>query len=371
MLLGSCSANMVRKELDAICIILKTKWWRCQRMEKQTNQSNTDIAQMFSHINSAEIWELKTNSSPLVAYYAPRKAYLTSGFTATYYDKWQRALSHTLDLQVPPSCNNHSKTWCILKQHPHRAAGDADKHRHARLRSHFSRKHSHCSGQRLSSRFITPCRRRREQKKALWWSLLTNTGLPGKRIASIVMETASALTVVPPWEVNTAWMVVTLNDPLCTLINICLREKHKPARKLISFDTNALGLFFVVVRCFFIIIVFNLPLIDRLRFIMVPNNRHLKHDSHNNKIEQLHLMEFATHQPFVYTVNCLKMQTCRFFLSFVFNSELNLSVHIKHRRAGSPVVAGSWNNPALQTACPSCDICSYRALKVLRALCKQ
>lgn len=81
-------------------------------------------------------------------------------------------------------------------------------------------------------------------KKRLYWSLLTNTGLPGRRIASIVMETASALTVVPPWEVNTAWMVVTLNDPLCTLINICLREKHKPARKLISFDTNTAGLFF-------------------------------------------------------------------------------------------------------------------------------
>lgn len=84
----------------------------------------------------------------------------------------------------------------------------------------------------------------KEGKKRLYWSLLTNTGLPGRRIASIVMETASALTVVPPWEVNTAWMVVTLNDPLCTLINICLREKHKPARKLISFDTNTVGLFF-------------------------------------------------------------------------------------------------------------------------------
>lgn len=54
------------------------------------------------------------------------------------------------------------------------------------------------------------------------------------------METASALTVVPPWQVNAAGMVVALNDPLCTFINICLREKHKPTVTLISFDTNLL-----------------------------------------------------------------------------------------------------------------------------------
>lgn len=47
------------------------------------------------------------------------------------------------------------------------------------------------------------------------------------------METASALTVVPPWQVNAAGMVVALNDSLCTFINICLREKHKPTRTLI------------------------------------------------------------------------------------------------------------------------------------------
>lgn len=105
---------------------------------------------------------------------------------------------------------------------------------------------------------------KKKKKKALCWSLLTNTGLPGKRIGSIVMETASALTVVPPWEVNTAWMVVTLNDPLCTLINICLREKHKPARKLISFDTNALGFCFCFLKSSF----------NGSWFITVPNSRH-------------------------------------------------------------------------------------------------
>lgn len=52
------------------------------------------------------------------------------------------------------------------------------------------------------------------------------------------METASALTVVPPWQVNAAGVVVALNESLCTLINICLREKHKPARTLVSFYTN-------------------------------------------------------------------------------------------------------------------------------------
>lgn len=36
------------------------------------------------------------------------------------------------------------------------------------------------------------------------------------------METASALTVVPPWQVNAAGMVVALNDSLCAFINIFL-----------------------------------------------------------------------------------------------------------------------------------------------------
>ena len=52
------------------------------------------------------------------------------------------------------------------------------------------------------------------------------------------METASALTVVPPWQVNAAGVVVALNESLCTFINICLREKHKPTGTLVSFYTN-------------------------------------------------------------------------------------------------------------------------------------
>lgn len=116
-------------------------------------------------------------------------------------------------------------------------------------------------------------------------------------------------------------MVVTLNDPLCTLINICLREKHKPARKLISFDTNALGLVFIYFTllctcCFFFL---SLSLIDGSRFITVPNNRHVKHNSHNNNNtkEQQYIMESDTHKTLVYTRICLKYTANRQGFFFV------------------------------------------------------
>lgn len=35
------------------------------------------------------------------------------------------------------------------------------------------------------------------------------------------METIPALAVVPAWEVDTAGVVVTLDQALCTLIDIC------------------------------------------------------------------------------------------------------------------------------------------------------
>lgn len=78
---------------------------------------------------------------------------------------------------------------------------------------------------------VTPCK---DPGTGCCWELLTNAGLPGQWVGPIGMETASALTVVPPWQVNAAGVVVALNESLCTFINICLREKHKPAGILVS-----------------------------------------------------------------------------------------------------------------------------------------
>lgn len=49
------------------------------------------------------------------------------------------------------------------------------------------------------------------------------------------METASALTVVPPWQVNAAGMVVALNDSLCTFINIFLTVASCESRRTDTF----------------------------------------------------------------------------------------------------------------------------------------
>jgi len=168
------------------------------------------------------------------------------------------------------------------------------------------------------------------KKTALCWSLLTNTGLSGKRIASIVMETASALTVVPPWEVNTAWMVVTLNDPLCTLINICLREKHKPSRKLFSFDTNALGCLFV---CLFVLFSFFKVFLEWIMVYHASKQQTLQHDRCSSKIEQQHIVEFDTYKTFTNSVFCLKCKAniqkfCSFcWCEFVdFKSQVRLQM---------------------------------------------
>lgn len=50
--------------------------------------------------------------------------------------------------------------------------------------------------------------------------MLTNAGAPIKKVGAIVMETTSAFTVVPARQVDTAGVVVALNQDLCTLINI-------------------------------------------------------------------------------------------------------------------------------------------------------
>lgn len=45
------------------------------------------------------------------------------------------------------------------------------------------------------------------------------------------METASALTVVPPWQVNTAGVVVAFNESLCAFINIFLTVASRESRR--------------------------------------------------------------------------------------------------------------------------------------------
>lgn len=49
-----------------------------------------------------------------------------------------------------------------------------------------------------------------------------NAGAPIEQVGAIVMETTSAFTVVPAGQVDTAGVVVALNQTLCTLVNICL-----------------------------------------------------------------------------------------------------------------------------------------------------
>lgn len=56
--------------------------------------------------------------------------------------------------------------------------------------------------------------------------VLTNAGAPIELVGSIVMETTSAFTVVPARQVDTAGVVVALNQTLCTLINIWRHKTH-------------------------------------------------------------------------------------------------------------------------------------------------
>lgn len=65
---------------------------------KQTNQSNTDVPQTCSRIALLKFENGKPALPLLWPIPLPRKPTFTSGFTATYYDKWQSAASHTLDL---------------------------------------------------------------------------------------------------------------------------------------------------------------------------------------------------------------------------------------------------------------------------------
>lgn len=50
--------------------------------------------------------------------------------------------------------------------------------------------------------------------------MLTNAGAPIEQVGAIVMETTSAFTVVPAGQVDTAGVVVALDQALCTLIDI-------------------------------------------------------------------------------------------------------------------------------------------------------
>lgn len=63
-----------------------------------------------------------------------------------------------------------------------------------------------------------------QRKLCFQLCLLTNAGASIELVGSIVMETTSAFTVVPARQVDTARVVVTLNQALCTLINICRYE---------------------------------------------------------------------------------------------------------------------------------------------------
>lgn len=74
MLLGPYSANLMHKELDAICIILEendedAKPWKTNKSKQLRHTPN-----VFSYC-SAELGKWKTSSSPLVAYDASQKAY--------------------------------------------------------------------------------------------------------------------------------------------------------------------------------------------------------------------------------------------------------------------------------------------------------
>lgn len=50
--------------------------------------------------------------------------------------------------------------------------------------------------------------------------VLTNAGAPIQQVRAIVMETTSALAVVPAGQVDAAGVVVALDQALCTLVDI-------------------------------------------------------------------------------------------------------------------------------------------------------
>lgn len=50
--------------------------------------------------------------------------------------------------------------------------------------------------------------------------VLTNAGAPIQQVGAIVMETTPALAVVPARQVDTAGVVVALDQALCTLVDI-------------------------------------------------------------------------------------------------------------------------------------------------------
>lgn len=62
--------------------------------------------------------------------------------------------------------------------------------------------------------------------------VLTNAGAPIQQVGAIVMETTSALAVVPAGKVDTAGVVVALDQALCTLVDIwgqtCGRQNTNP-----------------------------------------------------------------------------------------------------------------------------------------------
>ena len=65
--------------------------------------------------------------------------------------------------------------------------------------------------------------------------VLTNAGAPIQQVGAIVMETTSALAVVPAGQVDTAGVVVALDQALCTLVDIwgqtCRNQNQNPKQR--------------------------------------------------------------------------------------------------------------------------------------------
>lgn len=86
-------------------------------------------------------------------------------------------------------------------------------------------------GRRFTSTQRRHCQAREERKNATGAGkvvlqrlavrqALTNAGAPIQQVGAIVMETTSALAVVPAGQVNTAGVVAALDQALCTLVDI-------------------------------------------------------------------------------------------------------------------------------------------------------
>lgn len=65
--------------------------------------------------------------------------------------------------------------------------------------------------------------------------VLTDAGAPVEQVGAIVMETTSAFTVVPAGQVDTAGVVVALDQALCTLVDIC-GHRHTRGRRYFPGD---------------------------------------------------------------------------------------------------------------------------------------